>query len=73
LQEELKRALDCLDERERTIIEAVFGIGQDEKTMAEIGREYGLTRERVRQIRNKAIKKLRKNTQSRVLKDFLGK
>lgn len=73
LQEELKRALDCLDKRERTIIEAVFGIGQDEKTMAEIGREYGLTRERVRQIRNKAIKKLRKNTQSRVLKDFLGK
>ncbi len=73
LQEELKRALDYLDERERTIIEAIFGIGQPEMTMAEIGKKYNLTRERVRQIRDKAIRKLRNNTQSKILRAYLGK
>ncbi len=73
LKEELKLALDNLDERERTVIEAIFGIGQAEATMAEIGRRNNLTRERVRQIRDKAIRKLRNNTQSKILRAYLGK
>ena len=73
LKEELKLALDHLDERERTVIEAIFGIGQAEATMAEIGRRNNLTRERVRQIRDKAIRKLRNNTQSKILRAYLGK
>ena len=42
-------------------------------TMAEIGKKYNLTRERVRQIRDKAIRKLRNNTQSKILRAYLGK
>ena len=73
LQGELNVALSHLDERERTIIEAIFGIGQSEMTMAEIGSMHNLKRERVRQIRDKAIRKLRKNTQSKILKAYLAK
>ena len=73
LREELKLALNILDERERFVIEAFYGINQPEMTLQEIGAKKGLTRERVRQIREKAIRKLRKNTQNKLLKSYLGK
>ena len=73
LREELKLALNRLDERERFVIEAFYGINQPEMTLQEIGAKKGLTRERARQIREKAIRKLRKNTQNKLLKSYLGK
>lgn len=73
LREELKLALNILDERERIVIEAFYGINQPEMTLQEIGAKKGLTRERARQIREKAIRKLRKNTQNKLLKSYLGK
>lgn len=73
LREELKMALNILDERERFVIEAFYGINQPEMTLQEIGAKKGLTRERARQIREKAIRKLRKNTQNKLLKSYLGK
>lgn len=73
LREELKLALNILDERERFVIEAFYGINQPEMTLQEIGAKKGLTRERARQIREKAIRKLRKNTQNQLLKSYLGK
>ena len=73
LREELKLALNILDERERFVIEAFYGINQPEMTLQEIGTKKGLTRERARQIREKAIRKLRKNTQNKLLKSYLGK
>ena len=72
LREEIKRALQVLNERERKVIEAFFGIDQPEKTLEEIGAEYGLTRERVRQIKEKALRRLRHSTQNKMLKSFLG-
>ena len=72
LREEIKRALQVLNERERKVIEAFFGIDQPEKTLEEIGAEYGLTRERVRQIKEKAIRRMRHSTQNKMLKSFLG-
>lgn len=73
LREEIVNALNVLNERERNVITACFGIDSSEMTMAEIGEKYGLTRERVRQIREKAIRKLRNNTKSKILKTYLGK
>ena len=73
LREELKLTLNILDERERFVIEAFYGINQPEMTLQEIGAKKGLTRERARQIREKAIRKLRKNTQNKLLKSYLGK
>ena len=73
LREELKLALNILDERERFVIEAFYGINQPEMTLQEISAKKGLTRERARQIREKAIRKLRKNTQNKLLKSYLGK
>lgn len=72
LREEISGALQILNERERNVIMAFYGINQQEATLEEIGRRYGLTRERVRQIREKAIRKLRKNTKSKILKTYLG-
>lgn len=73
LREEIGRALQTLNERERKIIEAFFGINQTEMTMEEIGSKYNLTRERVRQIKEKAIRRLRQNTQNKLLKSYLGR
>ena len=73
LREELKLALNILDERERFVIEAFYGINQPEMTLQEIGAKKGLTRERARQIREKAIRNLRKNTQNKLLISYLGK
>ncbi len=72
LKEEIRTALGVLNERERNILEAYYGIDQPECTMDEIGKRYDLTRERVRQIREKAIRKLRKNTNNKILKAYLG-
>ena len=72
LQSEIKSALKTLSDRERKVVEAFFGIGQPELTLEEIGNKYGLTRERVRQIKEKAIRRLRNNTTNRVLKAYLG-
>ena len=72
LRSEISRALLTLNERERHIIEAFFGIGQPEMTLEEIGDKYGLTRERVRQIKEKAIRRLRHNTDNQLLKSYLG-
>ena len=72
LREEINRALQTLNERERNIIEAFFGINQPEMTLEEIGDKYGLTRERVRQIKEKAIRRLRHSTKNKLLKSYLG-
>ena len=72
LRAEISSALNVLNERERNIIEAFFGINQPEMTLEEIGDKYGLTRERVRQIKEKAIRRLRHNTKNKMLKSYLG-
>ena len=72
LREEINRALLTLNERERNIIEAFFGINQPEMTLEEIGEKFNITRERVRQIKEKAIRRLRHNTKNKLLKSYLG-
>jgi RNA polymerase primary sigma factor len=72
LSREIERTLATLTERERDIIRYFFGIGCPEKTLEEIGEEFGLTRERVRQIKEKAIRRLRHNSKSKLLKTYLG-
>ncbi|MCQ2112947.1 MAG: sigma-70 family RNA polymerase sigma factor [Bacteroidaceae bacterium] len=72
LSKEIDRALDTLSFREKSIVCMFFGIGTPEKTLEEIGEEFGLTRERVRQIKEKAIRRLRQNSRSKLLKSYLG-
>jgi len=60
IEQAVELALRALDERESSVVNAFYGIGQDHLTMAEIAVDMGLKRERVRQIRNKAVRKLRK-------------
>ncbi|KGI59602.1 RNA polymerase sigma factor RpoD/SigA [Prevotella sp. S7 MS 2] len=72
LQDEISHALQLLNEREKNIIVAFFGIGQPEMTLEEIGNKYDLTRERVRQIKEKAIRRLRHHGQNKLLKSYLG-
>ena len=72
LKAEVATALKVLNDRERRIVEAFFGIGQPEMTLDEIGTKFGLTRERVRQIKEKAIRRLRVSTRNKVLKAYLG-
>jgi len=69
---EIERALSTLTERERDIIRLFFGIGCQDMTLEEIGEQFGLTRERVRQIKEKAIRRLRHTSRSKLLKTFLG-
>ncbi len=69
---EIERSLSTLTERERDIIKYFFGIGQQEMTLEEIGDRFGLTRERVRQIKEKAIRRLRHTSRSKLLKSYLG-
>lgn len=73
LREEVASALNVLNERERNIIECFYGINQREMTLEEIGDKFGLTRERVRQIKEKALRRLRQNTKSKQLKAYLGR
>ena len=72
LRLEINKALEGLNERERSIIEAFFGINQPEMTLEEIGSKFNLTRERVRQIKEKAIRHLRDTTNNKILKSYLG-
>ncbi len=72
LRAEISAVLQTLNERERCVIIAFFGLGQQEMTLDEIGQKYGLTRERVRQIKEKAIRHLRCNTKNKLLKSYLG-
>jgi RNA polymerase primary sigma factor len=72
LRSEIQEALAVLNERERNVIEASYGINRPELTLEEIGSKFGLTRERVRQIKEKAIRKLRNCSKNKILKTFLG-
>lgn len=72
LSTEVERALSTLTERERDIIKLFFGINTQEMTLEEIGEKFGLTRERVRQIKDKAIRRLRHSSRSKLLKTYLG-
>ena len=72
LNTEIERALSTLTERERDIVKYFFGIGCQEMTLVEIGEKFGLTRERVRQIKEKAIRRLRHSARSKLLKGYLG-
>lgn len=72
LSKEVDRVLDILTPREKSIVYMFFGIGGQEKSLEEIGYEFGLTRERVRQIKEKAIRRLRTSSQTKTLKAFLA-
>jgi RNA polymerase primary sigma factor len=72
LRSEVKTVLQLLSTRERNVIEAYFGIDQPEMTLEEIGVKFDLTRERVRQIKEKAIRRLRECTKNKMLKSYLG-
>lgn len=72
LSREIERVLGTLTERERDIVKYVFGIGCQEMTLEEIGEKFGLTRERVRQIKEKAIRRLRNAPRSKPLRPYLG-
>jgi RNA polymerase primary sigma factor len=72
LSTEIDRALSTLTDREKDILQMFFGIGTQEMTLEEIGDKFGLTRERVRQIKEKAIRRLRQNSRNKLLKSYLG-
>ena len=73
LQREIERSLSTLTERERDVIKLFFGIGLNHGlTLEEIGAKFDLTRERVRQINEKAIRRLRHSSRSKLLKAYLG-
>jgi RNA polymerase primary sigma factor len=72
LGKEIERSLSTLTERERDIVKYFFGIGVQDMTLEEIGERFGLTRERVRQIKEKAIRRLRHTSRSKLLKSYLG-
>jgi RNA polymerase primary sigma factor len=59
LSDDMLRGLGRLDERQQAVVSRYFGIDRERQTMAEIGQELGLKRERVRQIRNQALRKLK--------------
>ncbi|WP_167606114.1 sigma-70 family RNA polymerase sigma factor [Maribellus sediminis] len=74
LRQEIERSLATLGDREAEILRYYFGLkGYQQHTLEEIGDEFGLTRERVRQIKEKAIKKLKNQYRNRLLKSYLGK
>ena len=73
LKDEILQSLDTLKERERLVIKMYFGIDRDYAlTLNEIGEEFSLTRERVRQIKEKAIRRLRHRSRSKSLRTYLG-
>jgi RNA polymerase primary sigma factor len=73
LREQVKNALAVLSERERQVLELRFGLvdGKDH-TLEEVGQHFNVTRERIRQIEAKALRKLRHPTRSRHLRDYLS-
>lgn len=70
---DLKASLGVLEEREQEVVRKFYGIGIAHVTLAEIAEDMNLKRERVRQIRDKALRKMSKNTTSKILKSFLKK
>ncbi len=72
LAREVDRALATLTDRERDILKLFFGVGVPDMTLEEIGDRFDLTRERVRQIKEKAIRRLRHTSRSKLLKSYLG-
>ncbi len=73
LRKEIERSLNTLTERQCDVIKLYFGIGVEHPmSLEDIGEKFGLTRERVRQIKDKAINKLRSASRSRLLKHYLG-
>jgi RNA polymerase primary sigma factor len=73
LKEQLHEILDSLSERERKVLEMRFGLTDGQgRTLEEVGSEFGVTRERIRQIEAKALRKLRHPIRSRKLRDYLG-
>ena len=73
LRKEVQRALSTLSERESLVISSYFGLdGSQAMTLEEIGEKFDLTRERVRQIKEKATRKLKNSTRSKLLKAYLG-
>lgn len=73
LKTEIDRTLNLLSDKQRTVVKMYFGLGYDHAvSLEDIGEYFGLTRERVRQIKDKAISKLQSNNQSHLLKYFLG-
>ena len=72
LSNEIQRTLSTLADREREVVCRFFGLGCSEMTLEEIAEEFGLTRERVRQIKEKAIRRLRQSSRSKGLKAYLG-
>jgi RNA polymerase primary sigma factor len=72
LKKEIDRTLNILSEKERKVIESFFGIGTPEMSLEEIGNQFGLSRERTRQIKEKAIRRLRQSSKNKLLKPYLG-
>ena len=73
LLQEIERSLATLSEKERQVIRMFYGIGKKQgMTLDEIGSEFDLTRERVRQLKEKAIRRLRHNSRSKLLRAYLG-
>lgn len=73
LRREIERAISTLTEREANIIRLYFGLNsKNPYTLEEIGEEFGLTRERVRQIKEKAVRRLKQTSKSKILKTYLG-
>lgn len=70
---DLQDSMAFLDEREKEVVEKFYGIGRAHVTLAEIGEDMNLKRERVRQIRDKALRKISKNAKTKALKVFLKK
>ena len=71
LKEQMDDVLDSLTGRERRVLQLRFGLEDGrQRTLEEVGREFGVTRERIRQIEAKALRKLRHPTRSRKLRDY---
>jgi len=72
LKEHIDEILETLSLRERKVLELRFGLRDDrQRTLEEVGKEFGVTRERIRQIEAKALRKLKHPTRSKKLKDYL--
>ena len=72
LCQEIERTLNTLPEKESNVIRSFYGIGKKQMSLEEIGESIGISRERTRQIKEKAIKHLRQKTKNKLLKAYLG-